>query len=192
ALRGGERAPAARGCAAGARRAARARAPGDRAALRALRLGAADAGGSGADLRRHPRADPPDRDQHAEEAARLARGADAARSQLARLEHDHRGLAGELLLVIVEAGVLLVVLAPEPLALLARGDAGKDRVALATALDFALRIGLQVERPGWDLGVAGVGVDHDHVLAVGEVDDRRGALLSGLASRRGQQQDRRA
>ena len=36
----------------------------------------------GQHLRRHPRADPPDREQHAEEAAAPARGADAARSRL--------------------------------------------------------------------------------------------------------------
>ena len=113
-------------------------------------------------------------------------------AELARLEHDDRGLSVELVLVVVEARVLLVVLAPELGALLALGDAGADRVALAPELDFALRLGLQVERPGRDLGVAGVGVDHDDVLAVGEVDDRRRALLAGLAAGRGEQQDRRA
>ena len=95
-------------------------------------------------------------------------------------------------LVVVEARVLLVVLAPEVGALLALGDAGADRVALAADLDLALGVGLQVERPGRDLGVAGVGVDHDDVVAVGEVDDRRGALLPGLAPGGGEQQDRRA
>ena len=64
------------------RGAARTRAPGDRTALRPLRRRAADPGGSGADLRRHPRADPPDREQHAEKAAAPARGADAPRSEL--------------------------------------------------------------------------------------------------------------
>ena len=38
----------------------------------------------GTHLRRHPRADPPDREQHAEETEAPARGADAPRSQLRR------------------------------------------------------------------------------------------------------------
>ena len=64
----------------GAGRAAGPRASGDRTSLRPLRRRAADPGGSGAHLRRHPRADPPDREQHAEEAEAPARGADAPRS----------------------------------------------------------------------------------------------------------------
>ena len=59
--------------------AARARAPGDRAALRPHRDGAADAGGGRQHLRRHPRADPPDREQHAEKTPASARGPDAPR-----------------------------------------------------------------------------------------------------------------
>ena len=72
------------------------------------------------------------------------------------------------------------MLAPEVGVLLALGDAGADRVALAPELDLALGVGLEVERPGRDLGVAGVGVDHNDVVAIGEVDDRRGALLAEL------------
>ena len=65
AVRGGDREPAARGHPEGARRAAGARAPGDRAALRAARARAADARGGRPGLRRDARADPPDREQHA-------------------------------------------------------------------------------------------------------------------------------
>jgi hypothetical protein len=58
-------------------------------------------------------------------------------------------------------------------------------------LDLGIRVRLQVERPGRDAGVAGVGVDHDDVLAVGQVEHRRRALLSRLAPGRRQQQHRR-
>ena len=54
-----------------------ARAPRDRAPLRARRLPAVHARGGRQGLRRHPRADPPDREQHAEEARVPARGAGA-------------------------------------------------------------------------------------------------------------------
>ena len=64
---------------AGAERPAGARAPGDRAALRAFRNGTAHPRGGGSHLRRHPRANPPDREQHAEKAPALAGGPDASR-----------------------------------------------------------------------------------------------------------------
>ena len=83
AVRGGDREPPARGHPEGARRAARARAPGDRAALRPARARAADARGGRAGVRRHPRAHPPDREQHAEEAEAAARGAEPAQGHLA-------------------------------------------------------------------------------------------------------------
>ena len=54
-----------------------ARAPGDRAPLRARRLAAVHARGGRQGLRRHARADPPDREQHAEEARVPAGGAGA-------------------------------------------------------------------------------------------------------------------
>ena len=54
-----------------------ARAPGDRAALRPARRAAAHARGGRAGLRRHARAHPPDREQHAEEARAPAGGAGA-------------------------------------------------------------------------------------------------------------------
>ena len=57
-----------------ARRAARARAQGHRAALRAPGRAAADPRGGRARLRRHPRAHPPDREQHAQEAREPPRG----------------------------------------------------------------------------------------------------------------------
>ena len=63
-------------------RLARARAPGDRAALRPARPRAADARGGRPGVRRHPRAGAPDREQHAEEAQAAARGAAAARVRL--------------------------------------------------------------------------------------------------------------
>ena len=69
------REPAARERAAGAGRAAAARARGDRDALRAARAEGADAGGGRAGVRSHARADPPDREQHAEEARGAAGGA---------------------------------------------------------------------------------------------------------------------
>ncbi|MFN8162577.1 MAG: sigma-70 family RNA polymerase sigma factor [Solirubrobacterales bacterium] len=46
-----------------------------------------DPRGSGPHLRRHPRADPPDREQHPEETEAPARGANAARSQLTNRRH---------------------------------------------------------------------------------------------------------
>ena len=55
-----------------------ARAQGDRAALRSQRHAAVHARGGRSGVRRHARADPPDREQHAEEARRAARGAGAA------------------------------------------------------------------------------------------------------------------
>ena len=80
AVRGGDREPPARRHPARARRAARARAPGDRAALRAARPRAADARGGRPRLRGDARADPPDREQHAEEAQAAAGGTAAARA----------------------------------------------------------------------------------------------------------------
>ena len=69
------REPAARERAAGSGRAAAARARGDRDALRAARAEGADARGGRPGVRRHARADPADREQHAEEARGAARGA---------------------------------------------------------------------------------------------------------------------
>ena len=66
----------------GARRAAAARARGDRDALRPHRRAPAHAGGGRPRVQRHPRADPPDREPHAEEARVAARGAAAARRVL--------------------------------------------------------------------------------------------------------------
>ena len=60
--------PAPRGHRPRARLAPGARAQGDRASLRAEGRAAADARGGRPRLRRHPRAHPPDREQHAEEA----------------------------------------------------------------------------------------------------------------------------
>ena len=67
----------ARGRRARADGAARARAQGDRAPLRPLRRAAVHARGGRPRLRRHARADPSDREQHAEEARGPARGAGA-------------------------------------------------------------------------------------------------------------------
>ena len=66
------------------RLAARARAQGDRAALRALRHAAVHARGGRPGVRRHARADPPDREQHAEEARGPARGPGSARLRVGR------------------------------------------------------------------------------------------------------------
>src|SRR5690606_26163206 len=63
---------------------ARARAPGDRAALRLARPRAADAGGGWPRLRRHARAHPPDREQHAAQAQAASRGPAPARPRLRR------------------------------------------------------------------------------------------------------------
>ena len=63
----------------GARRAAPARARGDRDALRPQGPPVPHARGGGPRFRRYPRAHPPDREQHAEEARGPARGAAAAR-----------------------------------------------------------------------------------------------------------------
>ena len=68
---------ASRGRRARADGAARARAEGDRAPLRALRRAALHARGGRPGVRRHPRADPPDREQHAEEARGAAGGSGA-------------------------------------------------------------------------------------------------------------------
>ena len=73
------REPAPRERAQGPRRAARARARGDRDALRAQGPPGADARGGRPRLRRDPRAHPPDREQHAQEARVPARGAAPAR-----------------------------------------------------------------------------------------------------------------
>ncbi len=64
------------------RLAARARAQGDRAALRPEGRAAVHARGGRPRLRRHPRAHPPDREQHAEEARGPARGAGAAKRRV--------------------------------------------------------------------------------------------------------------
>ena len=64
--------------------AARAGAQGDRASLRAQRRAAVHARGGRSRVRRHARAHPPDREQHAEEARGPARGAGAARLRLKR------------------------------------------------------------------------------------------------------------
>ena len=62
----------------------RARARGDRDALRHRRRAPAHARGGRPRVQRHPRARPPDREPHAEEAADAARGAAAARGVLVR------------------------------------------------------------------------------------------------------------
>ena len=67
-----------------ARLASRARAQGDRAALRAEGRAPLHARGGRPRVRRHPRADPPDREQHAEEAREPARGAGSAQRRVAR------------------------------------------------------------------------------------------------------------
>ena len=64
--------------------AARARAQGDRAPLRALRRAAVHARGGRPRVRGHARADPSDREQHAEEARGPARGAGAQELHVAR------------------------------------------------------------------------------------------------------------
>ena len=64
--------------------AAEARASGDRASLRADRRPAVHARGGRQGVRRHPRADPADREQHAEEAREPARGAGPPRLHVAR------------------------------------------------------------------------------------------------------------
>ena len=74
-VRAGEREPAAREREASSGRAAASRARGDRDALRPARAEGADARGGRAGVRRHARADPADREQHAEEARGAARGA---------------------------------------------------------------------------------------------------------------------
>ena len=71
--------PAPRGHRAGPRIAARARAPRDRAPLRPHGRPPAHARGSRARLRRHARAHPPDREQHAEEARDAAGGPEPPR-----------------------------------------------------------------------------------------------------------------
>ena len=73
-------AAAARGHQARARRAARARAAGDRAALRPARRAAVHARGGRPRVRRHARAHPPDREQHAEEARVACRRRRASRT----------------------------------------------------------------------------------------------------------------
>ena len=78
ALRAGEREPAPRERAPRPRCSTHARARGDRDALRALGRQGADARGGRPGLRSHARADPPDREQHAQEARGTARGAAAA------------------------------------------------------------------------------------------------------------------
>ena len=83
AVRHGVAVAAAGGHRPGALVAARARAQGDRAALRALRHAAVHARGGRAGVRRHARADPPDREQHAEEARRAARGSGAPQLRVA-------------------------------------------------------------------------------------------------------------
>ena len=72
-----------RGRRAGADGAARARAPRDRAPLRPLGRAAVHARGGRPRVRRHPRADPADREQHAEEARGAAGGAGAEGLRLA-------------------------------------------------------------------------------------------------------------
>ena len=62
--------------------ASRARAQGDRAAVRSQRHPAVHARRGGPGVRRHARADPPDREQHAEEAGRAARSAGAPELRL--------------------------------------------------------------------------------------------------------------
>ncbi|CAA9484284.1 MAG: RNA polymerase sigma factor RpoD, partial [uncultured Solirubrobacteraceae bacterium] len=79
AVRGGRRGAAARERAAGAQRPARARARGDRDALRAHRPARVHAGGGRAGVQRHARADPPDRGAHPAQAAGAAGGPAAAR-----------------------------------------------------------------------------------------------------------------
>ena len=72
---------------------------------------AADARGGRPDLRRHPRADPPDREQHAEEAQAAARGAAPARADVAAAQPAFRFPSLNMSLVVACAvlGIVLVV-----------------------------------------------------------------------------------
>jgi RNA polymerase primary sigma factor len=66
----------------------RAESPYERAAVRARRRAPADARRGWADVQRHPRAHPPDREPVAEEASVAGRGTEAARRRLDRLTPD--------------------------------------------------------------------------------------------------------
>src|SRR6202012_5613221 len=104
-----------------------------------------------------------------------------------RLQHPDRRGAVDPLDVFAEAAVLVVAGAPQLFALGALGDPGADRELAPAHLAFALRLRLQVVGPAGQLLVAAVGVDQDHRLAVGEVEDRRRARLAALAAGGGQQ-----
>ena len=82
-VRAGLRAPAPREPAPRAGGAAHPRARGDRDALRADRRAAVHAGGGRPGVQRHPRAHPPDREPHAQEARGAARGPAPARRVVA-------------------------------------------------------------------------------------------------------------
>lgn len=64
-----------------------------------------------------------------------------------------------------------------------------DGYDLAEHLDLGVGVGKQVLIPAGVLGRAALGGDDHPALAVGAVDQRRGALLTGAAPGGGEQQD---
>src|SRR5581483_11363814 len=117
-------------------RAERARAAGDRAALRADRRSAVHARGGREGVRRHARADPADREQHAEEARGPPRGPGAPRLRLAvraRSRHEEPAVRA------LEAAVALGA---------ARDQAGAEALLAVRADDLGCVVG------GWFLGHA--------------------------------------
>ncbi|MBE1465132.1 hypothetical protein H4W33_004144 [Kibdelosporangium phytohabitans] len=65
-----------------------------------------------------------------------------------------------------------------------------DRSPVTPDLDLAVGVGADVVRPRRSLGATTVGRHHEIRLAFAGVDERAGALLTGAAADRAQQQSR--
>jgi hypothetical protein len=90
--------------------------------------------------------------------------------------------AGGLLLILVVGGPDRGHLLPEPVALLALGVPRPDVSPLAADLDVGLGT-LEVQVPGRMPGIAALGADHDEVVALAAVEQRRRPALARFPAR---------
>src|SRR5437868_10735767 len=107
-------------------------------------------------------------------------------------EHDDGDVPGRLALVVVVGGPGGGHDRPQLALLLRRRGARAGGEAVALDLDLDLRIGLEVEIPGRRLVGAALRGDHEVVVAVALVDQRRAVALARAPARRGEDERGRA
>src|SRR5215207_2999376 len=109
----------------------------------------------------------------------------------ARLEDDERDLAVGALLVAAVAAVGRDGLRPQPLTLVAIGDARAYRAALAANLHGRVGMRPQVVVPAGVLRVATLGAHDDDVRPILDIDQRRSSRGTALGADVIEQQHRR-